>query len=358
LALVIAGGYRFFTQKTAVIFQPPTNRNQFLPVLPALAVSKWVILLCLGLMAAALWLKPLLKPLFTLESPPGQALPAQHPADVRFADGIRLLGYDLDKTVIPAGGRLQVVLYWETQAAPLRVNLQPFVHLDRLHDGATAADATNYTPGDVTTESVLPTFHWDNARYVRDEHDLMLPPDTPPMAYALRVGLIDPNLKRLLPLADGNGDTARLTVVNVSPGETLPPLIQSLNLTFSNNQDAIRLTGFQLDSLTPTQLNFTLSWQSDRKPLQDYIVFAQLLDASQNLVTGFDRPPLDGAYPTSTWLPGQTIVDPRSIPIAGVAPGQYRLIIGLYDPLTQARLKTALGADFVELTLVQIANGK
>ena len=67
-----------------------------------------------------------------------------------------------------------------------------------------------------------------------------------------------------------------------------------------------------------------------------------------------DRPPLDGAYPTSTWLPGQTIADPRTIPLDGVPPGMYRLIVGVYNPETQQRLTTGAGADFVELAEITV----
>jgi hypothetical protein len=313
-------------------------------------------LLCLTIIIGALWLKPLLRPVFTIQSPPGQALPAQHKININFAGGIHLIGYDLNKTVVLPGRYLQVVLYWETDSAPIEANLQPFVHLDRLHDWTTVADATNYTPGDVTTESIMPTFHWDNTRYVRDEHDLTLPPDIPPLAYAVRVGLIDPDQDhRLLPLADGSGDTARLTTVNVSPpsGQQVH-LTRQLDVPFSNNDDTIELIGFELDSLTSERVDFTLAWRSDRRPEKDYTIFAQLLDLDQNLATSFDRPPLDGAYPTSTWLPGQTIVDPRYVPLKDVTPGEYRLIVGLYDPVTQARLATSDGLDFVALTQVRI----
>jgi len=173
------------------------------------------------------------------------------------------------------------------------------------------------------------------------------------------VGLIDPDQQRLLPLADGNGDTARLAVVNVSPGSgPMARLAWPLDVALSNGEDTIRLTGFQLGALTPARLEFTLAWQSDQKPHQDYTVFAQLLDGSQNLATSFDRPPLDGAYPTSIWLPGQTIIDPHYIPLDSVAPGEYRLVVGLYDPATQQRLKMVGGADFVELTKLQLATGK
>jgi len=312
-----------------------------------------IALVVLGIIVAALWLKPLLRPVFTVDSPPGRVLPAQNQTDIHFANGIRLAGYDLPKTVVSSGERLPVVLYWETDSAPINANLQPFVHLDRLGDWVTVADSTNYTPGDVTTESVLPTFHWDTSRYVRDEHDLIVPNNTPPQAYALRVGFFDPDSGQLLPLVDGS-DTAQLTVVNVSPTGREPTLGQSFDVSFRGDGDSIDLTGFQLDSLTPEHLDFTLAWRSEDRPQKDYTVFAQLLDSDQNLVAGFDRPPLDGTYPTSTWLPGQTIIDPRTIPLANVSPGKYRLIVGLYNPVTQQRLLTGSGTDFVELTTVTL----
>jgi hypothetical protein len=306
-------------------------------------------------LAGAFWLKPALRPFFTLNSPPELALPAQHRVEVEFANGIRLIGYDVSRTVVPPGGYVQVVLYWQTDAAPFKTNLQPFVHLDRLDDLTTIADATNYTPGDVTTESNLPTFHWDNSRYIRDEHDLHLPSEAEPLAYAVRVGLIDPDRgNRLIPLADGSGDTVRLTVLNVSANQQ-PQLTHQLDTSFRHSGETLRLTGFQLDSITPDRLNFILTWQTGQPLSTDYTVFAQLLDLDQNLVAGYDSPPVGGAYPTSTWLPNQTILDPRHIPLDQVPPGEYRLIVGLYDPTTQQRLTTPDGADFVELTSVAIS---
>ncbi|MBE7552996.1 MAG: hypothetical protein HS126_18140 [Anaerolineales bacterium] len=330
------------------------NTNLIPPAPPPLSAAALLIVIPL-IIAAALWLKPLLRPVFTLNSPPDRALPAQYQTQINFAQGIQLIGYDLDKRVFSGGDRVQIVLYWQTDAAPLEVNLQPFVHLDRLDTWTTIAGATNYTPGDATTESVLPTFHWDNARYIRDEYDLAVPPDTPPLAYALRVGLIDPDQSgRLLPLANGSGDTAQLTVINVKPVGKTPSLAESLEASFKAGSTTIDLTGFELDPPAPNRLDFRLAWRTDQSLPADYTVFAQLLDLENNLAASFDRPPLDGAYPTSTWLPGQTIIDLRHIPLQNVPPGEYRLIVGLYDPASQQRLLTVSGADFVELARVTV----
>lgn len=334
------------------------ENTDIIPPAPLPLYSPALLIVIPLIIAAALWLKPLLRPVFTINSPPDRALPAQYQTQINFAQGIQLIGYDLDKRVVSRGDRVQIVLYWQTDAAPLEVNLQPFVHLDRLDTLTTIAGATNYTPGDATTESVLPTFHWDNARYVRDEYDLTIPPDTPPLAYAVRVGLIDPDQGgRLLPLAAGSGDTAQLTVINVTAptGET-PPLAGSLEASFKAGSATIHLTGFELDPLTQNRLDFRLAWWTDQSPPADYTVFAQLLDLENNLAASFDRPPLNGAYPTSTWLPSQTIIDPRHIPLQNVPAGEYRLIVGLYDPAIQQRLLTAGGADFVELARVTVGD--
>ncbi len=345
--LIFAGIWRRLGLKAETLGEKANRSPAPLPLRsPALLLGMLFIIM------AAFWLKPLLRPVFTIDSPPSQALPALYKTEVNFANGIQLIGYDLDKKIVQPGKRLQAVLYWQTTVAPIKANLQPFVHIDRLDNFATVAGSANYTPGDTTTESVLPTFHWDTARYVRDEHDLIVPPETPPFAYAVRIGLIDPDRQsRLVPLADGSGDTAQLTVVNVAPdyGQT-PQLAEPLAVSFDAGNTSIHLTGFQLDSVMPEQLHFRLTWQAEKTPSTDYTVFAQLLDWENNLVAGYDRPPLDGAYPTSTWLPGQVVIDPRFIPLDNVPAGEYRLVVGLYDPTAQQRLRTAAGTDFVELT--------
>lgn len=334
-----------------------TAINQKLPLTNyQLPITNPITLTTLALITlAALWLKPLLRPVFTIESPRQRVLPAQQQVDIRFSNGIQLAGYTLSRRVVEPGGFVRVTLYWQTSAAPHRVNLQPFVHLDRLDTLTTVAGATNYTPGDATTETNLPTFHWDNYRYIRDEHDLMIPPGTPPLAYAVRVGLIDPDQGgQLVPLADGSGDTAWLDRLNVSPGQPPEPPARPLNVSFGLDGDAIQLTGFELTGQTPQQLEFTLGWRSRQPPARDYTVFAQLLDANGQLVASFDRPPLDGAYPTSTWLPRQHILDSRTLPLEGVAPGSYTLIAGLYDSSTGRRMVTAEGVDFVKLAEITI----
>lgn len=333
-------------------FLPASKSEPTLPEVPLTSPVVWS--LAVGIVVLAFVGKPLLRSVFTLDSPPGEIIPAQHQTRVEFADGLYITGYDVSRRVVGAGEYLQVVLYWETDTAPMSENLQPFVHLDRLNTWETLAGSTNYTPGDVTTESNLPTFHWDNSRYVRDEHDLIIPGDAAPIAYAVRAGLIDPETDQRIPLSDGSGDTALLTTINVESPR--PPRDESLAV-FSQGDDSAVLAAYELIAVSPTQLEFQLVWHTEHPLHADYVVFAQLLDADGQWVAGRDSPPLDGAYPTSTWLPNQHITDRRFLPLPdAITPGDYQLIAGLYHAETGQRMTTANGTDFVTLDTITIAD--
>ena len=50
-------------------------------------------------------------------------------------------------------------------------------------------------------------------------------------------------------------------------------------------------------------------------------------------------PPLGGAFPTSSWDPGDTIYDPIDLQLPeSLSPGDYDIALGMYWPDTGARL--------------------
>jgi hypothetical protein len=70
-------------------------------------------------------------------------------------------------------------------------------------------------------------------------------------------------------------------------------------------------------------------------PEHDYKVFAHLLDEAGALVAQRDSEPVEGSRPTSTWDPGEEVLDRHGILIPdGLAPGEYRLVVGMYWPST------------------------
>lgn len=86
-------------------------------------------------------------------------------------------------------------------------------------------------------------------------------------------------------------------------------------------------------------LLMSVTWQPLQTFGNDLKVFVHLVDANGNVLAQFDGQPQEGAYPTSQWLPGETIDDtyPLLIP-ADAALGPYRVFVGLYDEATLERL--------------------
>jgi hypothetical protein len=67
-------------------------------------------------------------------------------------------------------------------------------------------------------------------------------------------------------------------------------------------------------------------------------VFVQLQDQAKRSLAQADGLPVLGVGRTSAWVPGEIVRDDRQLAIPGdVSPGDYRLVVGLYDPATGAR---------------------
>ncbi|MBE9508142.1 MAG: hypothetical protein IMY86_08835 [Chloroflexi bacterium] len=117
------------------------------------------------------------------DSPPGQASAAQHEQWASFGCQIELLGYDLPRQSVRPGGKFSVVLYWHALTF-LDANYQSFVHMTAAQDVRQVRSQEDHlNPGG------LPTTRWPLNKYVWDEFELVVPPDTPPGEYVLNVGI-------------------------------------------------------------------------------------------------------------------------------------------------------------------------
>ena len=89
-------------------------------------------------------------------------------------------------------------------------------------------------------------------------------------------------------------------------------------------------------------LPLTLFWQAGAAVGDDYQVFVHLLDADGRLVAQNDAPPAAGLSPTSSWEPGERVVDAHGVLLWNEAqelpPGVYSLHVGMYLPATGERL--------------------
>ncbi|RME42588.1 MAG: hypothetical protein D6796_14160, partial [Caldilineae bacterium] len=88
------------------------------------------------------------------------------------------------------------------------------------------------------------------------------------------------------------------------------------------------------------------------------VVFVQLLAEDGDAVAQQDRLLLDLSHPAqSPLLPGQTLAQGYGLPLpADLPPGEYPLVIGLYDAATLHRLPRADDSpdDFLYLTTVRL----
>ena len=98
-----------------------------------------------------------------------------------------------------------------------------------------------------------------------------------------------------------------------------------------------------------------LAWQAGPEGFEDdYTIFLHLLDAEGHIAQQWDTPPGDGWYPTSFWRPGEVVVDDLGLDLSPMlAPGQYRLISGLYRA-DGTRLALDNGDDSVELATLEL----
>lgn len=135
----------------------------------------------------------------------------------------------------------------------------------------------------------------------------------------------------------------------------LPLPAQSIDAA---TEEGPALLGFELGAARTRpgqQLRAALLWEARAQPAQVYLVFVQLLDATDRKAAQWDGAAGGDWYPTSVWQPGQQIWQDVPLQIAADAPpGSYRLIAGLYNPADGQRLRFADGSDSVQLGTVEV----
>jgi hypothetical protein len=127
------------------------------------------------------------------------AKPAAVDVSVNFGGQIALIGYDSPEGLVKLGDRFVVTAYWKLLSEPI-TNYQVFVHIFD-EDGVLVAQSDKLNPGD------YPARRWPEDKYVRDEHELVLPTDLPPGEYTIALGLWVADEGWRLPILDkaGNG---------------------------------------------------------------------------------------------------------------------------------------------------------
>jgi hypothetical protein len=100
----------------------------------------------------------------------------------------------------------------------------------------------------------------------------------------------------------------------------------------------LKLLGYDLNRENE-EVGITLHWQALRRMDRGYKFFIHLYEQkSGKLVSQVDWMPRDWAYPTTWWEAEEIVSDEVDLSLKDIAPGSYRLGIGVYHPDTGERL--------------------
>lgn len=255
---------------------------------------------------------------------------------------LSLVGFTVPEIIQP-GQEMWLWLYWQAQQSP---DPETIVRL-RL----TTKDAAG-----VTADFPLPGTQleaWQPGQVRRAVYHMPTSPRLTGQAVAVSVALIN--------AAEQIVAETPLTTVQLDSRERrfqAPEMTNRIETTFGD-PPLITLLGFDLaggnGQMTSQPLDLMLYWQAEAEMDATYTVFVQLLNEAGQVIAQVDLQPQAGAAATTTWLPGEILADPYTLPLPADLPsGDYRLITGFYDAATGQRLPVASGGDFVELTQVPV----
>ncbi len=158
---------------------------------------------------------------------------------------------------------------------------------------------------------------------------------------AIRDGL----MRASFPVESWSSGTTELTLYVNAPSLDEPT--RNVEATFGQ---AIELLGYDLQPQSISKdsiLQVTLWWRAQDRVVDRYKVFVHLESADGKVWGQHDGEPANGLRPTSGWLPGKKVEDHHALKLdAAITPGEYLLVIGLYDGVTEQRLsvQSAVGA--------------
>jgi hypothetical protein len=102
----------------------------------------------------------------------------------------------------------------------------------------------------------------------------------------------------------------------------------------------VRLLGYDLKSQISNlkyQVELTLYWQATREMTPSLTVFMHV--QGDKLWGQHDGPPVAGLKPTDRWVIGEIVADRHVLQLdPATPPGRYRLVVGMYDPVSLVRL--------------------
>lgn len=251
----------------------------------------------------------------TSSAPESLSIPNQLDSQVT---PLPLLGYAVNDKEPKGGEVLELSLWWRLDGSaagdiPVLISIQDSSRSFKLYEGP---PIPGYSGGE-----------WQDKVILRGRYSLALPLDLSGSAKLL---------------VEAQDQRVELTMLNIQPSGRTFAVPRIGHQREAHIGDSIKLLGYDIDRVTarPRQnLRLTLYWQALKPTLQNYTVFAHLLDPNGVLKGQQDSIPRNGELPTDRWAPGEVVVDVYEIPVAPDAlPGKYQFEVGMYLPETGERV--------------------
>lgn len=250
-----------------------------------------------------------------------------------WGDAVHLGTLDLPLQPVVPGSELLLTLYLQA-LQPLDRNWNVLVRLV-APDGTTDLARSEGWPWG------RPTMEWKPGEVWPDGHTMVIPGDATPGPYRVEVSFYDAQTLDLL----GGGPATIGYVVVADPAAKPGPMVP-----LAHFGKCIELLGVDVPQdrwAGGTVQTVQLKWQRTSATCGRYTMFVHLA-GPQGLAAQRDQELLQGFYPTNAWLPLAPVSDRYALELpAGLATGDYQLLVGLYDPVTGERLPVVQNGEIV-----------
>jgi 4-amino-4-deoxy-L-arabinose transferase-like glycosyltransferase len=271
---------------------------------------------------------------------------------LRISESVEVVAWHGDRTESSPGDVVSVVAYWQmNRSAEVDYSAEVVVLAE---DGRVIA-----TEAALLGSPVYRTTSWPSGVPVRWIVRLRVPAAASDGSYRLAIGL------RNGMTGEAIGEGAPITSLSVKGYARIfePP---EFSMAFGANFGGLaELCGADVSAteLRPgDEIRVVLYWLAQAEFATSYTVFLQVIGEENRIWAQRDYLPKDWTRPTTSWLPGEYIMDESILTLSPDIPaGSYRLIAGLYDASNPAfpRLPVldAQGgaiSDYVVLATIEI----
>ncbi|MGC9333930.1 MAG: glycosyltransferase family 39 protein [Anaerolineae bacterium] len=279
------------------------------------------------------------------DSPPAAALTYEQELSADFG-ALQLLGYNIYQggPILP-GEAVEVELFWQALGDPGEDFLP---RLQLLAGGRVMAELA-----EKPVAGTYPTAWWRAGELVRDPHALFIPAGVAPGQTHLALSLVRAANGQAVEMKGGRTAVELAEIEVIDREHRFEPTAPEHAQTEPFGP-AITLAGYDLSDATTvpgSHLEVSLHWHTIDTPEANYHSFVHLLDAEDKILAQHDGAPGEGQLPTLGWLPAEYVIDRHSLYLPPeLPPGEYRLVAGLYEPISGFRP----GDEVVLDTLVRV----